>query len=59
MRNVIVGFAVQRETEVVHEVIVARIYLRVLAQPVELAAERVVEFLGMTAVVTVAGPGVE
>ena len=59
LRPRVVGLAVQREAQVVLDVVVARIDQRRLGQPRELLGERLVELCRMAAVVAVAGAGVE
>ncbi len=55
----IAGLAVERELEVARQVLVARVYARLIRQPRELRNEGLVQPLRMSAVVAVAGAGVE
>src|SRR5690606_23486674 len=55
----VVGLAIQREAQVVHEVVVPGIEPCLVREPRQLVRERRVELLRVPAVVAVPGPGIE
>ena len=55
----VVRLAVQREAQVIDEIIVPRVDEGVLGQLLELVVERLVEFVRMPAVMAVPGTGIE
>ena len=59
MRPLVIRLAVQRELEIVSDVVVSGIDLRRIGQLRQLSGERLIELGRMPAVVTVAGAGIE